>query len=231
MKKTQIRSACIVILILLFAPVIKVSSQDYQKLRLGLHADPSVCWFGSDTKETANDGARPGFAFGLTLNRYFAQNYSFSTGINIINAGGRLVSTDTVKMEFNNLTSTVMPGKPVIYRIQYLSVPIGLKLESNQIGYLTFFSDIGLDPKIVIGGQADIPSNNIEKEKAANELRDFNLSYHITAGIEYSMGGTTELVFGLGFDNNFLDITKENGEQPIDKITHKILSFRFGVNF
>ena len=74
-----------------------------------------------------------------------------------------------------------------------------LKLQTNQIGYLTFFSDLGLDPKIVIGGKADIPSLNISGENAMNELNMFNLSYHITAGIEYSLGGTTALVLGLGF--------------------------------
>jgi len=106
-----------------------------------------------------------------------------------------------------------------------------LKLQTNQIGYLTFFSDLGLDPKIVIGGKADIPSLNITNEKAMNELRMFNLSYHVTAGIEYSLGGTTAMVFGLNFDNNFLDITKDNGNQPVDNVLHKILSFRLGVNF
>jgi hypothetical protein len=64
-----------------------------------------------------------------------------------------------------------------------------------------------------------------------NELNTFNLSYHVTAGIEYSLGGTTALVVGLNFDNNFLDITKDTEGQPVDKISHKILSFRIGVNF
>ena len=72
---------------------------------------------------------------------------------------------------------------------------------------------------------------NISDENASNELRIFNLSYHVTAGIEYSMGGTTALVFGLNFDNNFLDITKDNENQPTDNVSHKMLSFRFGVNF
>ena len=90
----------------------------------------------------------------LTFNKYFAPNYSFSTGISLLNAGGRLVSTDTTVMEFTNFNSTVLPGNPVIYKIQYLSIPVGLKLQTNQIGYLTFFTDLGLDPKVVIGGKA-----------------------------------------------------------------------------
>ena len=205
--------------------------QAQQKFSFGIHADPVISWFSTDIKEVRNSGARPGFNFGLTFNNYFSSNYSFSTGISIVNAGGRLISSDTTILQFTNFTSTVLPGKPVVYKIQYLAIPIGIKLQTNQIGYITFFTDLGLDPKVVIGGKADIPSLNIRNERAINELRMFNLSYHITAGIEYSIGGTTAMVFGLNFDNNFLDITKDNGNQPVDKVSHKMLSFRIGINF
>lgn len=210
--------------------------QAQQKIGYGIHADPVISWFSSDIKEVINDGARPGFNFGLTFNKYFSPNYSFSTGISLLNAGGRLVSQDTTVMEFTSLKkilklTTVLPNEAIVYKIQYLSIPLGLKLQTNQIGYITFFTDLGLDPKVVIGGKTDIPSLNIKDEKAMNELRMFNLSYHITAGIEYSLGGTTAMVLGLNFENNFLDITKDNGDQPVDKVSHKILSFRIGVNF
>jgi hypothetical protein len=202
-----------------------------QKIVFGLHADPLISWFSTDVREIRNDGARPGFNFGLSYYKYFTPNYAFSTGISLLNAGGRLISSETTVMEFSNFTSTVLPGNAVVYKINYLTIPVGLKLQTNQIGYITFFSDVGFDPKIVIGGKADIPSLNISGENAMNELRMFNLSYHITAGIEYSLGGTTAMVFGLNFDNNFLDITKDNGNQPVDNVSHKILSFRLGINF
>lgn len=216
------------IIILIFSPFI-LNAQ--QKINFGIHVDPVISWFSTDIKKVQNDGARAGFNFGLTYNKYFTPNYSFSTGISLLRAGGRLVSTDTTVMEFAKFKSIVLPGNPVVYKIQYLVFPLGLKLQTNQIGYLTFFSDLGLDPKIVISGRADIPSLNISDEKATNELKLFNLSYHVTAGIEYSLGGSTALVLGLNFDNNFLDITRDNGNQPTDKVSHKILSFRFGVNF
>ena len=127
--------------------------------------------------------------------------------------------------------TTVAAGQAVIYKIQYLSVPIGLKLQTNQIGYLTFFSDVGLDPKVVISGKVDIPALKIKGEKAIDELRVFNLAYHVTAGIEYSLGGTTSLVSGLSYENNFLDLTKDNEGQIKDIISNKILSFRLGINF
>jgi hypothetical protein len=201
-----------------------------QRISFGLHADPMISWFGTDVREVKNDGARPGFSFGLNYYKFFTPNYAFSTGISLINAGGRLVSTDTTIIELSKSTK-VLPGKPVTYKIQYLSVPIGLKLQTNQIGYVTFFSDVGLDPKVVIGGKADIPSLNISNETAKNELRLFNMSYHITAGFEYSLGGSTALVLGLNFENNFLDITKDNGNQLADVVTHKMISLRMGINF
>ncbi|MEI6048053.1 MAG: porin family protein [Bacteroidota bacterium] len=229
-KSLKNRSVTI-LFVLLFSVIPYSITRAQQKIVFGLHADPVISWFSSDAREVKNDGARPGFNFGLTFNKYFTPNYSFSTGISLLNAGGRLICSDTTVMEFTNFKSTVLPGKPVIYKIQYLTIPVGLKLQTNQIGYLTFFSDVGFDPKFVIGGKADIPSLDIARENAMNELRMFNLSYHITGGIEYSLGGTTALVLGLNFDNNFLDITKDNTDQPLDKISHKILSFRLGINF
>ena len=217
-----------IIILLIFTPFI---SNAQQKIGFGIHADPVISWFLPDISKIKNDGTRAGFNFGLTFNRYFTPNYSFSSGLSLLNAGGRLVCKDTTVMEFKNLTSTVLPGEPVVYKIQYLAIPLGLKLQTNQIGYLTFYSDLGLDPKVVIGGKADIPSLDISGENAMNELKMFNLSYHITAGIEYSVGGTTAMVLGLNFDNNFLDITKDNGDQPVDKVSHKMLSLRIGVNF
>jgi hypothetical protein len=218
------------ILIFIFI-VYSTISNAQDKMSFGIHADPLISWFSTDINQVKNDGARPGFNFGLTYNRYFTPNYAFSTGISLMRAGGRVVSSDTTVMEFTNFNSTVLPGNAVTYKIQYLVIPIGLKLQTNQIGYLTFFSDLGLDPKVVISRKADIPSLGIKGENARNEIGLFNLSYHITAGIEYSIGGTTALVFGLNFDNNFLDITKDNGKQLNDKVSQKILSFRFGVNF
>ena len=216
------------LLFLLIPPEIMMAQQ---KIVFGLHADPVISWFSTDVHEIRNDGARPGFNFGLSYYKYFTPNYAFSTGISLLDAGGRLESSDTTVMQFTNFKSTVLPGNSVVYKIHYLTIPVGIKLQTNQIGYITFFSDVGFDPKIVIGGKADIPSLNISGENAIKELKMFNLSYHVTAGIDYSLGGTTALVFGLNFDNNFLDITKDNGNQPVDNVSHKILSFRLGVNF
>ena len=223
-------------IIMVLVSVISNAQQPQQQqqqhvISFGIHADPVISWFSTDITQVKNNGARPGFNFGLTFNNYFTRNYSFSTGISLLNAGGRLVSSDTTVLKFTNSSVKVLPGNQVIYKLQYLTIPIGLKLQTNQIGYVTFFSDLGFVPKIAISRRADIPSLNISGENALNELRMINLSYHITGGIEYSLGGSTALSFGIDFDNNFLDITNDTGKKLKDIVSQKILSFRFGINF
>jgi hypothetical protein len=207
-----------------------LNAQD-KNIRFGVFADPVIGWFSSDTKVTKNDGSRAGINFGFTFNKYFGENYSFSTGLSLLNAGGRLTGTDTVEMVFSNFKTEVMPGESMIYRIQYLNIPLGLQFESNQIGYIRFFTDLGLDTKVVVGSKVDIPSEGIEKEAAGEEVNTFNLGYHLMAGIEYSLGGNTEMVFGLGYENNFLDLTNDINDQATDRIRHNIFRFRIGINF
>jgi hypothetical protein len=206
----------------------KLTAQN--QIGFGLFADPVISWFSTDTKETRNVGARPGFNFGLTYNRYFADNYAFSTGISILSAGGTLKDTARI-LYLTNTTRAIPANEPVTYRVQFINIPVGLKFKSNQIGYLTFFSDVGLDPKVVIAGNFDIPSLGYRKEGALNELNRFNLGYHIMAGVEYSLGGSTAVVLGLGFENNFLDITRDNKGQTEDRVTLKLIKFRIGLNF
>jgi len=218
--------------------------QNNSKISIGIHADPLVSWFSSDIDSVRNDGARSGFNFGLTFNYFFGPNYAISTGINLISAGGRLVCKKTTDFGLSDNLDlqpvTVNSNDAIVYKVQYLSVPLGLKLQTNQIGYITFFTDLGLDPKIVIGSKVDIPSNEIENRKAPEEVKALNISYHAIAGIEYAIGGNTSIVIGIGFENNFADITKDlrgniinevTFDQFKDKISHKMISLRFGVNF
>lgn len=202
-----------------------------QNLQISLSADPVISWFSSDTRDVVNKGGRPGFSLALQVDNYFTENYAFSTGIGILWMSGRLNYSDTLHLRFKNSEIFVPGNEDIIYNIQYLSVPVGLKLRTNQIGYITFFTNIGLDPKIMIGGKADIPFSDITDENITEELRLFNLGYHLTAGIEYSLGGNTALLIGLGYENVFLDTTKDYEDQPVDKIGQHIIRFKLGLNF
>jgi len=203
-------------------------------ISFSIHFDPLISWFSTDSYNTRNDGVVPGFNFGFSYNKYFTPNYSFSSGIDIIYGGGRLINRDISQFELKNYSSaviTVQPGEAITYRITYLSIPLGIKLQTNQIGYGKFFTDFGFDPKIVIGGRADIPSLDIQGGNALPELNIFNLSFHVLAGMEYPLAGNNNFIVGIGFENNLFDVTRDNGGQPSNVVTQKLLSFRLGMTF
>ncbi|HZY26407.1 MAG TPA: porin family protein [Bacteroidales bacterium] len=203
-------------------------------ISFSIHFDPLISWFSTDSYNTRNDGVVPGFNFGISYNRYFSPNYSFYSGLDIIKAGGRLINRETSNFElkdYNGSILTVKSGDPITYRITYLSIPLGIKLQTNQIGLGKFFTNVGFAPKIVVGGRADIPSLNIYGGNALPELNTFNLSFHIMAGMEYPLAGNNNFIVGIGFENNLFDVTTDNGNQPSNVVTQKALSFRIGMTF
>ena len=68
-----------------------------------MHFDPLISWFSTNSYDTRNEGVVPGFNFGISHNTYFSPNYSFSTGINIIYAGGRLINSETDQLRAEKL--------------------------------------------------------------------------------------------------------------------------------
>lgn len=209
------------------------SGNMYSDRSIGIHFDPLISWFSTDSYDVRSEGAVPGISFGISCNRYISHGFSFSSGINIISAGGKLISKVPTCLELKNYTHemiTVSPGEVITYKINYLSVPLGFKFETNRMDYGMFFADFGFDPKIVIGGRADIPSLRI-RGNALPELRTFNLSYHFIAGMEYPLGEYNTIILGVGFENTFSDITRDKGDQMWDRVSQKILSFRFGISF
>ncbi|HNX67080.1 MAG TPA: porin family protein [Bacteroidales bacterium] len=233
-KTSTIRTMVLVLLVLIPLKGFSQPGGFYAPIRIGIHCDPLISWMNTNTTVNSSEGVRPGFDFGVNFYRYFAPNYAISTGIGFMNAGGRQSSTNTILILFPNGNNTeVLPGKEVVYKLKYLTVPFGLKLQTNQIGYLTFFSDIGFDTRILLSSRINIPSEGIENESGQKEVKPVNFGWHVTFGGEYSLGGSTALTGGIGFDDNFFDVTKDNGNanQEQDRSLLKFLRFRLGVIF
>lgn len=215
-----------------FNPWYRSGGPEY--VTMGIYVAPVISWFATDSYDSRNEGAMPGTSFGVTYNSYFGDNYSFSTGISIINAGGRLSYTEEINVEIRNFgseTITIDPGETIIYRMHYISIPLGLKLQTDERNYGRYFIDFGFDPKIMVSGRTDIPSLRIRGGNAWHQLRMFHLSYHLGGGLEFPLGSLNSVAAGIRFDNTFTDITRNNRGQPWDIVTHKMLIFTIGINF
>jgi hypothetical protein len=218
------KTATVAILLIVASHTAIVNAQ--QRFEFEIHTNPMFCWFSSYSSDINGKSAKGGFNFGLTFNKYFSENYAFSTGVSLITSGGSFSYSDTIMLNLNKPV-TAFPESRLVYNVKYVAIPVGIKLRSNQIGYVSLFTNIGLDPKFVLGGNVEIPAQNISKKNADNELNKLSMGYHVIGGIEYSLGGNTAIVVGVNFDSNFTKILK----QPTDKVLHKMLGLHLGLNF
>ena len=65
---------------------------------------------------------------------------------------------------------------------------------------------------------------------ASKEINLFYLAYHISAGMEYRLVGTTSLMVGLTYMNGFTDVTN-NGGSTAEKTVINRFDLRLGVIF
>lgn len=202
-----------------------------QDNKIGLYVSPVISWFKTDVKAVKNQGARAGFIFSIFSEKSITDNWYFIKGLSFISSSGRLISSKSYKFRFPEYTCVVEENKPIIYRIQYISTPVGIIIKTSEKGNFTYFAEFGLDPKIVISGKVDIPSLRITNESSMTEIRRLNLSYHLNGGINYLIGSRTSVTMGLGYESNIFDITKDVENQDADKTTQKLLKFIFGFNF
>jgi opacity protein-like surface antigen len=196
--------------------------------RFTVFVDPKFSWMASDIKGVESDGTKLGVNIGLNMDNFFAQNYAFMTGVSIDNTGGSLkyeINDKPLKTSSN--ADTVFAGNVLNYKLQYINIPIGLKLKTNEIGYLTFYTHLGINSGINIKAIGEVDAYELENENIADEIKLFNLGYFIGAGVEYSIGGNSAVVLGLTYTNGFIDITTDSD----NKVTMSNLTVRIGILF
>jgi opacity protein-like surface antigen len=198
-------------------------------MKFTVFVEPKFSWMTPDLKNVDNDGTKLGVNIGLNVDKFFAPNYAIMTGISIDNTGGflkyDLVSGKPIKT--NGGMDTVPTGSTLEYKLQYINVPIGLKLKTNEIGYFTFFTHLGINAGVNIKATGEVEGYELENDNISDEIKLFNLGYYIGLGTEYSIGGNTAIVLGITYNNGFVDITTDSN----NKVTNSNFAIRIGILF
>ncbi len=192
------------------------AQSDFQ---LGLKLSPNFSWFNAQSENLQSDGANFGFNYGLVGDFNISENYSFSTGIMLVNTGGELDYPSVVAVDANG-TSTEFGGrKTADVTLKYIEIPLTLKLKTNEIGYLTYFCQFGLGLGVNYDATADVDFNysgasgaiSNEEVDFSDETNLFRASLIVGLGAEYNLTGNTSLVFGFTFNDGFTNVLKEDG--------------------
>ncbi|MDR1864031.1 MAG: PorT family protein [Bacteroidales bacterium] len=202
-----------------------------QGVKLGLLLEPGAAWLKPDRAEIQKGRAKMGFNVGLMSDFYFAENYAFGSGIFLLFTGGSLKYQNEIVLKTNgDAQGNVAANSKVQYRIQYLRIPLGLKLRTHQIGRFRYYADLGVDALMRIGANAGYVAQSgtsYENIGVERTIRMFAAGYHIGGGLKYSLGGNAALVGGIGYMKIFTDMTSHKE----DRITGNNLLLRMGVVF
>ena len=165
------------------------------------------------------------------------ENYAFSTGLFLNNTGG----TYTFPFTYDDGSGAITEQLESKLKLRYIEVPLTMKLKTNEIGYITYYGQIGIGTAINIRAKADTETIDITTgEKATLEDVDigdatnlFKASLIIGGGIEFNITGETYLMAGItyngGFTNSFDGVKDDDGKDV--KVLQNYLEFSLGVFF
>ena len=182
---------------------------DDRKFRFGLQFSPNISWLKTNRTGYKSDGSKVGFSYGLSFDYFITKNYLFSTGLEVLNSGGRIIYKDD-----NALFTEVVED----FKLKYVEVPLLLKLRTNEIGYLTYFGQFGFMVGFNVGSSSTTEYNINEvsgfvitptSELPSSTPTNFmNLALSMGVGVEYNISGNTALILGFTFNNGFVDQLK-----------------------
>lgn len=198
-----------------------------QNMKFGIYADPQIAWFNPESRSVKSDGVKFGLRGGLIVERYFQDNYAINTGIGIGYQGGKLLFEEASTIHVYNEIDSLPAGTMVDYHLNYITVPIGLKLKTNQIGYFSYYALVGFTNQFNIKAKATSSDGSLNKDIIDDEINLYNLAYHFGIGLEYGISEHTALIFGITYHNGFLDITKSDNAS----VYSRVVSIRIGVMF
>lgn len=191
-----------------------------QNWRFGLSIAPTLNWVGSENKDIETN-SKFSFGYGLIADYQFDERYMISTGLNFNKAA----------VEFTPESPTVGDTTAINLRMQFIEVPLTLKLNTNEFGYITYFAQVGLTPGLAVSSRYDqeIPNGeDIENEKAGDFVNNINLSATIGGGINYTISENTALYAALFYHNGLLNIIEDDDG---DNMYLSNLSLRLGIFF
>lgn len=215
----------ILVTTMILCAVIVIKAQSPMKFSVLL--DPQFTWLSSDEGSIDPDGSIFQLGASLQMNYFFDKNYAFTLGFGINNLGGNLLYADSTEFISKGESVFVTPGQSAKLKLQYLDIPVGLKLKTEELGYGTFFFELGFNPMININASVTTDDESLYKENIKESINAFCLGYHAGVGIEYRLGGSTAAIGGIRWTSGLTDVTDN------DRANIKInaLSIHLGILF
>lgn len=207
-----------------------LTAQDDVGVRFGLKLSPNLSFVNPETKNVKANGAGLGFTFGLMLELPIGGtgNYRFATGLNLNSMKAKFSEEYTYVDNLVDPKKTRDLSRDVA--LQYVELPLTVKLMTNEIGYMRYFAVVGAGNAFNVKAKADFVTpkviatlpdadktpvvekfEEIENENYQDDIALYKASLIVGAGFEYNFSGNTALMVGLTYNNGFTNILDIDG--------------------
>ena len=208
------------IIIAIFSLSLSLMAQQ-KPFQFGFKVAPNIGWYNTTSDNYENKGADFGGSWGFIADIFIMENYSFTTGFDVLYLNGTMSYPSVYESE------SVMPVELIgtltrSYRTKYVKIPFVLTMKTNEINKLRYYGQIGFGLSILLTARAndefvsDVGNNVItnDKHNIYDEMRFTRESLILGAGVEVPIQGSTYVRVGLVFDNAFINVLK--GDNTVD---------------
>ena len=210
----------LLVLVLLLA--VFVTKAQHKPFQFGFRGALNLGWMTMDQADFSNKGADFGWAYGFVADFYLMENYSFTTGINLLYLNGTTTETGkagTLDRKFYN---------------RYLQLPLLFTMKTNPINdKIRIYGQIGYGIGFLLHSKSVNEFTDNEGNQSTDELNTYDeltftrSSIIIGAGVEIPIHGSTVIRTGVTFDNCFVTMFKGDDF----KVKHKFFELNLAVLF
>ncbi len=185
------------------------------QIKLGLKLSPIISSnrVTDDTQTSTNGGSALKLSFGLIVDKPLSDTYFLSLGL--IYVPKRVAfSSSTISEE---------------YKLQYLQIPISLKLFTNEIAPdLKIFFQVGGGLEVRVFDEREDPTFTV-----IESFNPLDISVVLGTGIEYRAGINTTIFGGISYQRGLSNVVKHTTNNVVKDlvIRNTIVSIDLGVKF
>jgi hypothetical protein len=232
----------VLVLIVTTASFAQKHSKD---LRIGFKIEPNISWFHPVENGIKADGSKVGINYGLMLDYEFADNYIFSTGLQVSQVGGKLSYTGNIWSDKKvgyitaDKDSSINTANYNI-GIQYVEVPFTIKLKSSNKGKMDYWANFGGFLAVPVKARADVSTNfsvggvasySKGNDNVISQIQPITIGMQIGGGVEIPISDKNVLVAGLVFNNGFIDVTKNGNWGGDGRVNLNSMALKLGIFF
>jgi opacity protein-like surface antigen len=222
-------------------PISPLPKPDFKTARFGFKASPNFNWVKVMEGRMENNGTSLGFSYGIMADFNIGGNASYwlGTELNITSFPGKIASLDTLyNTAIQSPNAVAFTNVDFEYKLQYVQIPLTLKLKTNEIGNMIYWGQFGISPSVLIqnkvttnskeqlykaGTSSHSPNNNNNDPldfdgivsgnettgKVIDDVSPIRAGLVLGAGVEFKISGNTSAILGLRFDNGFTDLFRD----------------------